>query len=158
MISHIENIVKGIDLQDKDDFLNGNLGSKNQFFRDIVNEKYHDEVKKLEIDLFEPLMLAFDKSITPVENEMMEFDFKELVYDAMEILNGQYDELSGAPSGDVSIHFDAELNLLKGNYHKITDTFKEHIDSVADQDIHISNMVGTGYGRALLPFPEECMK
>jgi len=25
-------------------------------------------------------------------------------------------------------------------------------------EIHIANMVGTGYGRALLPFPEDCIK
>jgi benzoyl-CoA reductase subunit A len=157
-IGHIKNIVKYIGPKIKEDFLNGNLGAKNQFFRDIVNEKYHDEVKKLDIDLFEPLMLVFDKSITPVENEMMEFDFKELVYNAMDILNGKYEELSAISHDDVSIHFDAELNLLTGDFNKISDTFKEHIDRVADHDIHISNMVGTGYGRALLPFPEECIK
>jgi benzoyl-CoA reductase subunit A len=47
---------------------------------------------------------------------------------------------------------------LKGQFNKIADTFREHLDRVTEQDIHISNMVGTGYGRALLPFPEECIK
>jgi hypothetical protein len=34
--------------------------------------------------MFEPMMLAFDKSITPVENKLFEFDFRALVYEAME--------------------------------------------------------------------------
>jgi len=155
---HIEDILKKIDPLIKQDYLEGNLGAKSQFFRDVVNEKYSDEVKKLDIDLFEPLMLVFDKSITPVENEMVEFDFSELVYEAMRLLNGKYKNLVNSSPADVSVHFDAELNLLKGNYLKISDSIREHIDSVAGHEIHIANMVGTGYGRALLPFPEDCIK
>lgn len=158
VISHVENIIRKIDPQIKEEYLFGNLGSKNQFFRDIVNEKYHEEVKKLDIDLFEPLMLLFDKSITPVENEMVEFDFKELVYEAMDVLGEKYSDLGNTTSDNVSVLFDAELNLLKGNYNHISDSLREHIDFVTDHDIHISNMVGTGYGRALLPFPEKCIK
>ncbi len=158
VISHIENIIRKIDPQIKEDYLSGDLGSKNQFFRDIVNEKYHEEVKNLDIDLFEPLMLLFDKSITPVENEMVEFDFKELVYEAMDILEEKYSDLANTTTDGISVLFDAELNLLKGNYNHISDSLKEHIDFVTDHDIHISNMVGTGYGRALLPFPEKCIK
>jgi benzoyl-CoA reductase subunit A len=156
--SHVEDIITTIDPIIKQDYIGGNLGSKSQFFRDIVNERYSEEVKKLHIDMFEPLMLIFDKSITPIENEMVEFNFTELVYEAMEILNGKYKGLAEQYPGDVSVHFDAELNLLKGNYLNIADSLKEHIDSVASHEIHIANMVGTGYGRALLPFPEDCIK
>jgi benzoyl-CoA reductase subunit A len=158
IIRNIDNIISIIEKLILSEYLSEDLASKNQFFRDIVNEKYHDEVKKLDIDLFEPLMLAFDKSITPVENEMVEFDFKELVYKAMEILDDKYNGIANCKYDDVSVHFDAELNLLKGQFNKIADTFKEHLDRVTEHDIHISNMVGTGYGRALLPFPEECIK
>ncbi|HEY3250769.1 MAG TPA: BadF/BadG/BcrA/BcrD ATPase family protein [Ignavibacteria bacterium] len=157
--SYITKIFNTIEPVIRNEYISGDLGSKNQFFRDIVNEKYTEEVKKLDIDLFEPMMLAFDKSITPVENKLFEFDFRALVYEAMNILKNNYDgfpEKSNAD--DVSVHFEAELNLLKGNYVKITDSLKEHIESVAGHDIHISNMVGTGYGRALLPFPEDCIK
>jgi benzoyl-CoA reductase subunit A len=155
---HVSDILQTIDHLIKKDYLEGDLGSKSQFFRDIVNERYSDEVKKLDIDLFEPLMLVLDKSITPVENEMVVFDFRELVYEAMKNLNGSFNGLENSKQDDISVHFDAELNLLKGNYQKISDSFKEHIDTVAGHDIHISNMVGTGYGRALLPFPEDCIK
>jgi benzoyl-CoA reductase subunit A len=156
---NITNIFCTIEPAIRNEYITGDLGSKNQFFRDILNEKYTEEVKKLSIDLFEPLMLAFDKSITPVENKLFEFDFRALVYEAMDILKSKYEGLSDTYQNDgPSIHFDAELNLLKGNYVKITDSLREHIESVAGHDIHISNMVGTGYGRALLPFPEDCIK
>jgi len=156
---YIAGIFSTIEPVIKNDYIAGSLGSQNQFFRDIVNEKYIEEVKKLNIDMFEPMMLAFDKSITPVENKMFEFDFRALVWEAMDILKSKYEGLSDAlPVNEVSVHFDAELNLLKGNYVKITDSLKEHIESVAGHEIQISNMVGTGYGRALLPFPEDCIK
>ena len=155
---YLKNIFKRVDLQIKEDFLEKDLGSKNQFFRDVINEKYSEELKNHYPEHFEILMLIFDKSITPVENEMVEFNFKDLVYEAMEIINGKYSGLADTTVENVSVHFDAELNLLKGSYEKISDTFREHIDFIADLEIHISNMVGTGYGRALLPFPEDCIK
>lgn len=159
IIEIINNIFGDIEPAIKNEYMNGSLGSKNQFFRDIVNEKYTEEVKKLNIDMFEPMMLVFDKSITPVENFMFEFDFRSLVHEAMDILKFKYQDLQETAADSVqSVHFDAELNILKGNYEKITDSLKEHIDSVAGHEIHIANMVGTGYGRALLPFPEDCIK
>lgn len=157
-INTIRNIISFIEPVIRDEYIYGDLGSKSQFFRDVVNEKYSIEVKKLDNKFFEPLMLAFDKSITPVENNMFEFNFKELVYEAMDLLDEKYNGLADTSAEGVSVNFDAEMNLLKGNYEHITDTFKEHIDRVADYEIHISNMVGTGYGRALLPFPEDCIK
>jgi benzoyl-CoA reductase subunit A len=155
---HIKEIFSDMGPAIKKDYIDGSLGSKNQFFRDIVNEKFNEAVRKLDIDMFEPMMLAFDKSITPVENRLFEFDFKSLVYEAMDILKSKYDGLGESAIEDVSVHFDAELNLLKGNYVKITDSLRDHIERVAEHHIHISNMVGTGYGRALLPFPEDCIK
>ncbi|MBW8050895.1 MAG: benzoyl-CoA reductase subunit A [Cytophagales bacterium] len=155
---HIDNIIGTIEPLIKKEFIDGDLGTKNQFFRDIISERYNEEVGKLEKDYFEPLMLVYDKSITPVENEMVKFDFQELVYQSMEILNEKYAGLAKTSTEDRSVHFDAELNLLKGNYKKVSDSLREHIDNVANEKIHIANMVGTGYGRALLPFPEDCIK
>ena len=60
-----------------------------------------------------------------------------------------------SPDENKSVHFDVELNLLEGNYQEVSDSLKEHIEQIADMDIPIANMVGTGYGRALLPFPED---
>jgi benzoyl-CoA reductase subunit A len=155
--SRLNTIFPAIDSVIKKDYLENNLGSKNQFFRDIVSERYHALVKDLEPQLFEPMMLTFDKSITPVENEMVEYNFKGLILEAVAILNDKYKNLNGGIN-NVSVNFDAELNLLKGNYQKISDTLLEHIRSVAEHEFHIANMVGTGYGRALLPFPEDCIR
>ncbi len=158
LTDYIDTIVSNISPLIKQEFLDGDLGAKSQFFRDVVSEKYHEEVAKFDKDYFEPLMVTLDKSITPVENELVKHDFKDLVQQAMELLNEKYADIPDSTPEDKSFHFDAELNLLKGNYKKVSESLREHIDQIAELDIHISNMTGTGYGRALLPFPEDCIK
>ncbi|OIP02434.1 MAG: hypothetical protein AUJ98_01400 [Bacteroidetes bacterium CG2_30_33_31] len=155
----VEGIVNTIGPEIRDAYLFSNLGSKNQFFRDIVSERYNAEIKKSESDLFDPLMLVYDKSITSVENELTEFDFKELIFQSIELMNEKYAKLDEAlAANDSSIKFDTEINLLQGNYKKIYNSLKDHLEFVANMDLHITNMVGTGYGRALLPFPEKSIK
>ncbi|HED37524.1 MAG TPA: hypothetical protein ENI76_04665, partial [Ignavibacteria bacterium] len=156
--AYIDDIIKTIEPKIKDEFLNSNLGNKNQFFRDIISEKYNEQVESYGKEFFEPLMRVFDKSITPVENEMVEYDFQELVHESIKILNGRYENIKNNKDENKSVNFDAELNLLKGNYNSISESLKEHIEQIAKMEIHIANMVGTGYGRALLPFAEDCIK
>ncbi len=151
----VDEIINTIEPKIRNDFLNNNLGNKNQFFRDIISEKYNEQVEKLGNSYFEQLMMVFDKSITPVENEMVKYDFQELVHESIALLNGRYGKIKDE---NKSMHFDVELNLLKGNYDSISDSLKEHIEQIAKMEIHIANMVGTGYGRALLPFAEDCIK
>ena len=152
-------ILNVIEPQIRNEFVNEDLGSKNQFFRDIVSERYNHEVEKAEKLVFEPLMLAFDKSITPVENEMVQYNFKELVDESMNVLEEKYKGLVDEPEHkDREDWYYAELNAVKSNYKNVESTLREHIDEIADEDIHIANMIGTGYGRALLPFPEDCIK
>jgi len=158
LINHLSQIMDDMAPMIKKEFLEGNLGSKNQFFRDVVSEKFHDGVAAIDKKYFELLMVIFDKSITPVENELVQYDFKELVHEAMDVLNEKYASLADSAPEDQSLLFDAELNLLTGNYQKISDSLRKHIDYIADIDINIANMTGTGYGRALLPFPEDCIK
>lgn len=153
-----ERIAGEIQQEVKTDYLESDLGSKSQFFRDIVGEKYNEKVSRLPKAYFEPMMLLFDKSINPVENEMMDFEFRQLVDESMNLLNAKYANLADRENKEESIHFDAELNLLIGNYQTVSDSLKEHINYVAGEEFHIANMVGTGYGRALLPFPEDCIK
>ena len=86
VLAEVNKIIEIIRLQIRHEFINENLGSKNQFFRDIVSERYNSEVEKASKPLSEPLMLAFDKSINPVENEMVQFNFKELVHESMKNL------------------------------------------------------------------------
>lgn len=154
----VNDIVEKIGPEIKHEYLYGDIASKNQFFRDIVSERFNKEVAKLDKDYFDPLVLVYDKSITPVENELTDYDFKELIFESLEILNDKYAHIDETFSTNPGVVFDAEINLLKGNYKKIYDSIKEHISFIANLDIQITNMVGTGYGRALLPFPEKSIK
>lgn len=158
IIDHIDDISNKIEPQIHDEFINGDLGSKNQFFRDIFSEKYNKEVENLDKEFFEPMMVTYDKSITPVENELANYDFKELVFKGIEILNKKYAGLEKTAPKETSVHFDAEINLLKGNFKEVSDSLLQHIKLISEMEIAISNMVGTGYGRALLPFAKDCIK
>lgn len=155
---YIDEIISTIQPLIKNDYLHGNLGSKNQFFRDVIGEKYNEQVEKFDKDLFEPMMLIFDKSITPVENEMVDYDFVELIHEAIKLLDEKYSEIANSITQEVENNFDTELKLLAGNYKMVSASLKEHIEQIANLEIQISNMVGTGYGRALLPFPEDCIR
>jgi benzoyl-CoA reductase subunit A len=159
IIDLIKLIIETIRPQIRNEFVNEDLGSKNQFFRDIVNERYNEEVSKTGREFYEPLMLAFDKSITPVENQMVTYNFKNLVFESMEILEEKYREMADLQEdGSHDDWYFAELNAVKNKYKNVEYTLRQHIESIADEDIHVSKMVGTGYGRALLPFPEDCIK
>lgn len=158
MIQHLRNIRKAFKPVIKHEYLYNNLGAKNQFFTDIVSEKYNDEVNKLEMSLFEPLMTVWDKSISPAENQLITFNFKELVEKAMDELREKYKNIPDEVMENTSVNFDAELNLLKGNFEKVYETLRVHIDEIAGLEFNITNMTGTGYGRALLPFPQECIR
>jgi len=158
MIQHLRNIRKAFKPVIKHEYLYNNLGAKNQFFRDIVSEKYNEEVNKLEMSLFEPLMTVWDKSISPAENQLITFNFKELVEKAMDELREKYKNIPDEVMENTSVNFDAELNLLKGNFEKVYETLRVHIDEIAGLEFNITNMTGTGYGRALLPFPQECIR
>ncbi len=158
IIGHLRNIRRAFKPVIKRDYLYNNLGAQNQFFRDIVSEKYNEEVNKLDKSLFEPLMIVWDKSISPAENQRVQFDFKELVHKAMDELREKYKNLPDTASDNTSVDFDAELNLLKGNFQQVSESLREHINEIAELDFNISNMTGTGYGRALLPFPQDCIR
>ena len=93
ILANLINIRKAFKPRIKHDYLYNNLGDKNQFFRDIVSEQYNEEVNKLDMSLFEPLMTVWDKSISPAENQMIQFNFKELVHKAMDELRDKYKNL-----------------------------------------------------------------
>ncbi len=159
IVERLKSIIGIIRPQMRHEFIHEGLGSKNQFFRDIVSEKYNTEVSKIEPKYYEPLMLAFDKSITPIENEMVDYSFKELVLESMKILEEKYEGLADEreDGGKESWYYD-EMNAVKNEYKNIEHTLRSHIEEIADEEIYIAKMVGTGYGRALLPFPEDCIK
>lgn len=159
ILEKLREILNTIKPQIEHEFINEDLGSKNQFFRDIVSEKYNAEVEKKGAENFEPLMLAFDKSITPTENEMVQYNFKELVLEAMKTLDEKYKGLADQQEdGKHEDWYYAELNAVKNNYKNVEFTLRDHIEEIVNEEINIAKMTGTGYGRALLPFPEDCIK
>jgi benzoyl-CoA reductase subunit A len=141
----------------RDRYLSGNLRGKNLFFRDVIFEHYNASATVDALPLFEKLMTLFDKSITPVENEMLRLDFSVLVHEAMDLLETRYIGMADLDMPALET-FGAEIALLTGNVRQVSDTIRYHIDQIAEQDIAIANMVGTGYGRALLPFPKESIR
>ena len=161
MIDHLRIIRRAIKPRIKHQYIYENLGDKNQFFRDIVSEKYNEEVNKFDISLFEPLMTIWDKSITAAENEIVNFDFESLITQAMDLLKEKYESLPDQ-SENIPIasdaNFDAEMYLLKGDFKNVSESLRDRIDEVANIEFNIENMTGTGYGRALLPFPQECIR
>ncbi len=157
ILTHLRSTRRAFKPKIKHDYLYNNLGAKNQFFRDIVSEKYNEEVNKLDIALFEPLMTVWDKSISPAENERVTFNFKELVHKAMAELREKYKNPEVASSSGNG-KADAEMELLQKKFARVEETLRPHIDEIADLEFAITNMTGTGYGRALLPFPQECIR
>lgn len=161
ILNHLRNIRKAFKPKIKYDYIYNNLGSKNQFFRDVVSEKYNEEVNKLDSALFEPLMTVWDKSITPAENKVVTFNFRQLIHEAMELLKEKYDnlpELTENISIESEKDFDTEMYLLKGDFKNVSESLHDRIDEVAELEFNIANMTGTGYGRALLPFPQDCIR
>jgi benzoyl-CoA reductase subunit A len=161
MVENLRKIRRAIKPRIKHQYLFENLGDKNQFFRDIVSERYNEEVNKLDISLFEPLMTIWDKSITAAENEISNFDFESLITQAMELLKDKYENLPDQSENipvEQGMGFDAEMYLLKGDFKNVSETLRDRIYEVAKLDFNIENMTGTGYGRALLPFPQECIR
>ncbi|MDH3268134.1 MAG: hypothetical protein OEM46_04695, partial [Ignavibacteria bacterium] len=47
---YVDEIITTIQPQIRDEYVNGNLGSKNQFFRDVIGEKYHEQVEQYNKD------------------------------------------------------------------------------------------------------------
>ncbi len=161
MIDHLRLIRRAIKPKIKHMYIYENLGDKNQFFRDIVSEKYNEEVNKFDIGLFEPLMTIWDKSITAAENEVVQFEFGALITQAMDLLKEKYEQLPDHSENipiEADKNFDAEMYLLKGDFQNVSESLRERIDEVANIDFNIENMTGTGYGRALLPFPQDCIR
>ncbi|GAB4449741.1 MAG: hypothetical protein OHK0036_07150 [Bacteroidia bacterium] len=139
-------------------YLKENLGTKNQFFRDIVSESYNEKLEQTDKKYFELLMNTFDKSINQVENEVIEYDFEEVIHQSLNILKDHYHALLNNELDEISTDFRSELELLAGKYKDIHEDLLSHIENISKIKIDIGNMVGTGYGRALLPFPQDCIR
>ncbi len=67
-------------------YLNGDASSTAEFFRDIFGSAYLHAIDQADPDLYDELIAVYDRSITPVENQAIEFDFVELVEQSIDLL------------------------------------------------------------------------
>lgn len=106
------------------------------FFRDVISELFMECVENIYDKYglsFESIMTFFDKSIIPVENDVNMLVFSKCVNDIIRQMIRE----------DIfSLHAGSEVDLI-------------NIVNNIDGRLRIDSMVGTGYGRQLLPFPKD---
>lgn len=113
-------------------FLSGEISATSEFFRDLFGATYIREIDNAGDGLFEQMVALYDRSITPIENREINFDFGELLTEAANMLP---EEMA-----------DCKSELLK------------HLDNALAIDFEPTDYIGTGYGRQLLPFEEKHIK
>lgn len=114
------------------EYLDEQEDSSAQFFRDQFGGAYMHAVEAQGQDLSDRLMVLYDRSITPVENQVLEFDFTDLLYRALDLM-----------PADLAVH----RSLIEAQ-----------LDGVVRQSLEPADYIGTGYGRQLLPFDEKHIK
>jgi benzoyl-CoA reductase subunit A len=108
---------------------------KSDFFRDIAGSRYHavsEAVAKEAGVRYDMLLNVFDRSIIEVENRVYDASIKRHLLAA---LKRTYAALPGMVSKEKSV--------------------SSPIQSVLDTELEETYVVGTGYGRARLPFSKE---
>lgn len=113
-------------------FVNGEVSSTTQFFRDLFNGTYMRVLERSHMDLFDEMVALYDRSINPIENREMAFSFHDLLVQALPLLPETYKERI------------AEIEAC--------------LKDIEAFDMTASDYVGTGYGRQLLPFEEKHIK
>lgn len=109
---------------------------RSDFFRDLANAAYMELAAERSSPngvTYDTLVNIFDKCIIRVENQMLDLGF--------------------------AAHIRKALKRALSDYSRITETtqrqLQQIVDDVADTELSVIASVGTGYGRARLPFPKE---
>ncbi len=110
-------------------FFNGEISATSRFFRDLFSCAYVAEISAAPKDLYDTLLAAFDRSINPAENSRIDFDFGDLVREA--------------------------LDLLPEEMPKQRGRFERHLAEISNLSLQPADYFGTGYGRQLLPFEKQ---
>ncbi len=107
---------------------------RGSFFRDVVGARFHalaEEVcRRGDVD-FERLLGVYDRAILEAENEIVEIPFGEAF---------------AAAAARAGLSPDRRTSAEAIGWH------------VARTPIDLAGFVGTGYGRARLPFPRDCIR
>lgn len=130
--AEVMEIHKAIKMETRHKFLHGDLGTSNEFFRDIFSAAYMHKLGDFEKSHFDRLVSIYDRSITPVENEVIDFHFSDLTGRALAMLPEKY---AAAATG-----------------------IEKHLNYINDISLEPEDYIGTGYGRQLLPFDNSHIK
>ncbi|NOZ78996.1 MAG: benzoyl-CoA reductase subunit A [Acidobacteria bacterium] len=112
-----------------------------KFFRDIAGTAFADAAEEVSTRWklsSEPLVAIYERSIVPAENDRIEMDFGR--------------SLTSACARTLENHPEEREN--SGFVKALEDATKQAVAL----DLVTKDMVGTGYGRQLLPFPEESIR
>jgi len=108
--------------------------SRGSFFRDIVGARFHAAAEDANVRGgldFERVLGVYDRSILEAENQLLDVTFADVFAAAVEraMLSGHRREAA----------------LAAG-------------EAAAAAELDVAGFVGTGYGRARLPFPRDCIR
>lgn len=129
---HLAAIGASVEATISKNYLDGSVAANSQFFRDLFSGAYIRAIADYDQHLFDHFMALFDRSITPVENRSIRFNFSDLTRDALDRMPDEFEEL----------------------VRLVSPVLKE-VDEI---DLSPTDYIGTGYGRQLLPFDEIHIK
>ncbi|MFH1279021.1 MAG: BadF/BadG/BcrA/BcrD ATPase family protein [Candidatus Eisenbacteria bacterium] len=113
-------------------FFAGEVSTTSDFFRDLFSTTYMAAVHEKRKGLYDTLTSLYDRSVVPVENRAIDFDFRDLVHRAIDLLDGEDAARAAA--------------------------LRPRLDQVANLSLEPTDYIGTGYGRQLLPFEQKHIK
>ncbi len=132
MATVLDRVKAGILSGLKEKFLSGEISQTSDFFRDLFSTAYMETIANEAKDLYDQLVALYDRSITPVENEMLGLEFADLIEDAIKSL----------PDSEIANNA----------------SFRKYLSEVEELTLKPTDYIGTGYGRQLLPFEEKHIK
>ncbi len=132
IIPLLNNLSEKIHNEIRKKFIKGEISNTSEFFRDLFSSVYMHAIQNEEKLLYDKLVAVYDRSINPVENKVIDFEFKDLMEEA--------------------------INLLPEEATKYKSQIKSHLTDVINLSLEPADYIGTGYGRQLLPFGEKHIK
>jgi benzoyl-CoA reductase subunit A len=129
----IENLPERMLGKVKKRFFDGSVATSTEFFRDLFSSVFMETISDEERPVYDQLLAVYDRSINPVENSVITYDFATLVREAMELME-------------------------VGSLSTAAPHIMEHLDEAATVSLEPADYIGTGYGRQLLPFEQEHIK
>jgi benzoyl-CoA reductase subunit A len=127
LLETLEVLFRRVAAEEEERFESGDETPSSDFFRDSAGSAYARIAEKLarppEVS-FDRLMGLYDKSIVAVENERLEFGFRDHIGSALRRL--------GRPRSAARA-----------------------VERALSEELEVAGEIGTGYGRARLPFPKE---